>query len=183
MKLIGVAGRKRSGADTVARMIREVMPELEVVAFADRLKQVCSTYFGVPLDTFYDDRGKDLFFEEYQLTVREMMTSMADALKAQYGLYIWVRPVKRRYTEMKADGAYGMVISDVRYEYEADWIRSEGGVILHVSNSRTDPGAGEHSSEKGIQFLAGDVGLLNEGSLDYLRTQCHTFAVPFRDGV
>lgn len=183
MKLIGIHGRKRSGKDTTARFIREVMPELQLIAFADRLKEVCSVYFGVPLHYFYDERMKDHFYPEFQLTVREMMTSMSDHLKRGYGLYIWLRPVRQRYEELKADGAYGLVVTDVRYEYEAEWIRSEGGAMCHVSNSRTDSGAGEHSSEQGIQFLSGDASFLNEGSMAYLQTQVHTFAAPFKMGV
>jgi hypothetical protein len=183
VKLIGVAGRRRAGKNTAERFIKEIMPQLQSIALGDRLKQVCSAYFDIPLGEFYDDKGKKKFYPEYQMTVREMMTSMADAMKAQYGTYCWLRPVRVKYEEMRADGAYGMIITDVRFQYEADWIRSEGGVVCHVSNSRTDAEAGEHNSEKGILFLSGDEGFLNEGSLEYLRTQCHTFAVPYRDGV
>lgn len=60
-----------------------------------------------------------------------------------------------------------VVIKDIRYENEADFIRRQGGKIWHLSReSATKVNA--HSSEIGIKIKQGDFVISNNGTLDQL---------------
>jgi hypothetical protein len=60
--IIGISGRAGAGKDTVAELfIRKF--GFKRVSFADSLKEVCSTSFDIPLETFHDVKLKDKNFE------------------------------------------------------------------------------------------------------------------------
>ena len=64
----------------------------------------------------------------------------------------------------------GMVIADVRFENEAEWVRSQGGRVIHIE--RPSAVAVEvHASEAGIKFKGeeGDFKIINGGSLEDLQ--------------
>jgi len=64
----------------------------------------------------------------------------------------------------------GVVISDVRFENEATWLREQGGLLIHVSR----PDAAEvviHASEAGVASHPDDYLALNDGSIDELNEQ------------
>ncbi|HHK4489771.1 TPA: deoxynucleotide monophosphate kinase, partial [Pseudomonas aeruginosa] len=63
--------------------------------------------------------------------------------------------------------AQGFVISDVRFDNEADWIRAKGGVVVHLHRQDTAEVAA-HSSESGITAGAHDLFISNDGSLNDL---------------
>ena len=66
------------------------------------------------------------------------------------------------------------IVADVRYEIrETQWIRDEGGAILHVFRDRTDKNAGDHSSEKGLVAKEGDLVIFNDKTLLELRSMVH----------
>lgn len=63
-----------------------------------------------------------------------------------------------------------LVISDVRFENEAQRIRDLGGEIWHITRgARRLTGHGSHASEQGIQILDRDVIIHNDRGFDGLR--------------
>jgi hypothetical protein len=58
----------------------------------------------------------------------------------------------------------GMVIADVRFENEANWIRYMGGIMIHVKRPDVAPVA-RHASEGGIMIDPRDALLTNDGTL------------------
>lgn len=66
--VIGLCGKAGSGKDTTARIIKEFLLEdrgnriIQTVAFGDKVKEVASALFGVPLEYFYDREYKETFF-------------------------------------------------------------------------------------------------------------------------
>ncbi|MNO00802.1 hypothetical protein D3C81_2207660 [compost metagenome] len=66
------------------------------------------------------------------------------------------------------------MISDLRFENEADFVRKRGGIVIHVLR----PDATEvnpHVSESGIEIQDNDLVLHNEGALDDLFGQLDEF--------
>ena len=62
----------------------------------------------------------------------------------------------------------GMVVCDVRYDNEAEWVRNLGGLVIHVE--RPDASAvNPHSSESGVTKLPGDMTIVNTGTLGDLQ--------------
>lgn len=56
-----IAGKKRSGKDTVAKILIEELGG-EAVALADNLREMCSAVFRVPMNYFTDDDKKEKEF-------------------------------------------------------------------------------------------------------------------------
>ena len=61
--LIAISGRARSGKDTIANVLIKNFG-FKRVAFADKLKEICSDVFDLPLNMFHRDEFKDRAFEE-----------------------------------------------------------------------------------------------------------------------
>jgi hypothetical protein len=60
----------------------------------------------------------------------------------------------------------GIVITDIRFEGEANWLRQQGGEIWHIRRPN-NPNAipQDHESEMGVTAADGDTLVYNSGSL------------------
>ncbi|KAF2395424.1 deoxynucleotide monophosphate kinase [Pseudomonas frederiksbergensis] len=65
------------------------------------------------------------------------------------------------------DTAGGFVVSDLRFEDEAEFIRQRGGVVIHLQRASARTVA-QHRSEDGIRGAPGDWFLPNDGTIDDL---------------
>lgn len=63
-----------------------------------------------------------------------------------------------------------IIIKDIRFENEAEYIRSIGGSIWHIVRDNADS-VKQHSSELGIQIQPEDIVIHNNGSLDEYKAQ------------
>jgi hypothetical protein len=69
-------------------------------------------------------------------------------------------------------GSDNLVITDVRFENESEFLRDKGGIIVHVfrdNKVRSVGGIENHQSEAGIEKHPKDYVLMNTGSLDDLQ--------------
>ncbi len=76
---------------------------------------------------------------------------------------IWVRTLERHIKENPNDQ---FVISDVRFENEAEWIKSMGGLIIRVVRP-TLSSEDNHRSETSVSNIKGTI-VWNDGSLEML---------------
>lgn len=65
--------------------------------------------------------------------------------------------------------APGFVISDVRHENEADYVRQRGGLIIHLKRADA-PEINPHASELGVAVQLKDVVINNDSDLAHLFT-------------
>lgn len=172
MRLLGIAGKKRSGKDTVGKMIQELRPKMKLIAFADKLKQFCSIAYGIPLEFFYDDKAKEWAGTNH-IAPRQAMTTVHDALTGVTDIHLWSDIVRGEYFKQSAEE--GMIITDVRFEWEAEWIVASGGIILTVTRYDTDHAAGQHASERGLPDKYRNHVIQNNGSLESLRDMVYSF--------
>lgn len=63
-----------------------------------------------------------------------------------------------------------IIIKDIRFENEAEYIRSIGGAIWHIVRDSAEP-VKEHSSESGIEIRQSDIIIHNNGTLDEYKEQ------------
>lgn len=181
MRLLGIHGKKQSGKDTAAQLlVSRILPGWDLVHFAAALKSTCSQVYGVPLALFYDEHGKEEVLGTHGLSPRQMMTGMHDILKPLYGDDLFIRPVERHWQGLLAadldgqmTGVGGLIVADVRYENEADWVRSQGGLILHLHRETGLHSA--HSSEQGIQIKPEDCVIKNNATVGHLEEHLHEF--------
>ena len=149
--VIGIAGLKRAGKDTFARVLREVAVErgfaFVSVAFADPLRQAAAAAYGVDVGVFTDDAKKDTVCPEWGITYRQMLINLgvpATLLGGDHDHWVkrWrieVAKLPEQHYQAKANpwvtGTYHdviVVVPDVRRLNEAAAIHDAGGVNVFV---------------------------------------------------
>ncbi|MGK8439040.1 deoxynucleotide monophosphate kinase [Ectopseudomonas hydrolytica] len=166
--LIGLAGRARVGKDTVARYLAAHLTLISY-AFADPLKQALAGMFHLTAAQL-DGAEKEQPLAWLGKSPRELMQLLGtewgrDLVHPQ--LWLLLAEQNLQLLAEHDQAMKGVVIRDVRFDNEADWVRSKGGVILHI----TRPDAIEvatHTSESGVTHRPGDFSLVNDGTLDQL---------------
>ncbi|MDQ2771619.1 MAG: hypothetical protein M3Y54_14100 [Bacteroidota bacterium] len=173
IRLIGLSGRRGSGKDTVAQLIRQLQPERlwHIRSFGDSIKGVCAALSGEDVTPYYSQEGKAERVPAFGRTRGELLQQVGSALRAWEPL-VWVDAF---FAGLPADAF--VLVPDVRFANEADPIRARGGLMLRIEG---DPlhqrGDGtrddDHPSETAMDDYAHfDATLPNTGSLDDLTQQ------------
>lgn len=168
--LIGLAGRARSGKDTAAQHLLN-NHGFQSYAFADPLRDGLMHILNLsPCD--FEGEQKEQALPWLGRSPRELMQSLG----TEWGrnsvhpeLWLLLAAQNLDLLARTHDTARGFVVSDVRFNNEADFIRKRGGVVLHMDRVVASP-VKPHSSENGIQIALGDLRLKNDGSFDELFT-------------
>lgn len=163
MKLIGLAGRARSGKSSIARHLREEYGYHEL-AFADPIRDILEYVFNVPRK--YIDTHKEVVIPHLGVTARHLMQHSGDSYRAIRETW-WIEVLEDRLNEIKRGLGDDLcvVVSDVRYINEAFWFRQRGQ-LWHITRPDQDPSqTRSHSSEAGIVPLGGEALIQNTGTL------------------
>lgn len=78
--------------------------------------------------------------------------------------------------QVLVDNGENLIITDIRFENEAEWLRRQDGVLLHISRPSIE-GVASHESEDGVKFMKGDLGISNEGNLEALQSKAETIKI------
>ena len=166
MQVIGIAGLSRSGKDTVAEILEQHYG-YKKIAFADPLKEASAVLLGRPLYQMYEG-DREAIMPEWGFSIRHFLQmlgteGMRNLFRDDFWIHrmgitldegtMWQRPPSR------------VVISDVRFENEADFIRGRGGLVVHVTRPEAEKNRMAHASEAGIVKDAKDYTIANDGSL------------------
>lgn len=171
--IIGISGKARVGKDTFAAVVVEAIQGYRY-GFADPIKRMTDVL--VPRGT---DDQKELVIPEFGKSRRQLWQTLGTEWGRQMiHPDIWLTVAG---WELERNGP-GMVISDVRFENEATWIRRRGGVIVHISrpNRELVHGSQTHKSEAGIESRYGDYKIFNDGDLASFLQQGLNFATLLR---
>jgi len=180
MILIGLTGRAQSGKDSVADYL-EVQHGFIGMAFADPIKNALDVMFGEDVD---DGRDKEAVIDWIGKSSRELMQTLGTEWGRQMIHHdLWVRCLERALAEnLDTNDPHPIVITDVRFENEARWIRERGGKIWLIRRPDAAP-ARPHPSEDGIpeHLLNGIIN--NVGTLAELHTKVNAALIASFIGV
>lgn len=126
--LIGICGNMRVGKNTVGEVLYHHFDKgnyRQLLAFASVLKQAASVSFGVSITADKTDKVDWL-----GLTVREVYQKLGTSMKHTFGNDIHIRILDHDLHENSCDAA---IVTDVRFENEANWIINNYGTIIHVT--------------------------------------------------
>ncbi len=181
---IGIAGPMGSGKTTTARMICKSLSGIKlpmIIPFAYPLKKVAE---DLGWDGVKDERGRKL--------LQQVGTEVGRAYDPELWVTKWAETLGdiTRFVpdEVKSifsqDGGPVVVIADdVRFQNEADFIRHNAGMLIHITRKvgfeagLPAPAGGfsvactsesTHESERGIFREAGEYLLENNSDLEYL---------------
>lgn len=178
MLLIGLGSRARQGKNYVANYMKEVHPEIVLYSFADELKRYCK------------ERHEELV-PRWQLANQTKALPVAKedpiygytAILQWYGTEVvrknspdhWVHVLADK---IKFENPEIAVVTDVRFENEAAWVKNHDGFLVEVIRLQEDgtqyydPNRDKnHASETALDgYLGYDFHLLcKSGNLDSLR--------------
>lgn len=180
MKLIGLVAGKRCGKDTFADYIIKKQGYIKY-GFADPLKEACRHLFLFNNEQLYgeckedfDDRWKTTPRKIYQQVGTEMFRNYFQTLfpenkNISCGNF-WVYRFKLWYQEeIKKNPDIKIIISDIRFQNEADIITELGGSLIKIIRKTNFKDM--HSSEIGICKIKSDYIIINNSTLaNYYKT-------------
>ena len=133
--LIGIAGPKRAGKDTLAQGLKVVF-NLPQDSFAGPIRRFIADILGMTPDQLEAQKEDPIEWLD-GVTPRQMMQTVGTEWGRQMvHPDLWVRSLMHRVHKT------GGIISDVRFSNEAEAIRERGGVVLQVER----PGTGQGDS-------------------------------------
>lgn len=162
--LIGLSGRARVGKDTAANMVTAMYGGYQY-SFADPIKEMLRAGLGIDLRSPYWLNRKEEAIPAIGRSPRELMQTLG----TEWGLkhvhpQLWIL-MAQQYLLNKGPG---MVLSDVRTENEAVWVRELGGRIIHIKRADADV-VKDHVTEQELMIHDSDFLIRNDGTLEDLR--------------
>lgn len=172
MHLIGLHGRAQVGKDTVANYLA-LQHGFAKTSFAGPLKSAAAVMFNLT-DEQRLEQNKEVVIPYWGISPRTMYQKLGtEGGRNLFGTDLWLKRWKLEALDLLAKQP--VVVSDVRFDNEADIIRNMGGTIVHIKSHRASPlttTAKAHASEAGIEFcVATDLQISNDGSYEELYTQ------------
>jgi hypothetical protein len=174
MKIIGLTGPAGSGKDTVRQML-EQNHHCTGLAFADPMRAMLAPLLdlcGVGNEWMTQRELKELpipgLGQSYRVLAQRLGTEWGRSIDPDF----WVKVAAASMAEvMNIKGPEVVfVISDVRFDNEARWVKNHGGVIWHIHRPAAQAVAA-HQSENGIWSELVDLNILNKYTLSELGDQ------------
>jgi hypothetical protein len=164
VNLIGLSGHAGSGKDTASDFLCDTYKNYYYESFAAPLKDAASAAFGISREDFDSHELKEVSNELWNVSPRqvaqfigtEMFRATLSKLLPYIGEDFWV---KRLHLRLNNDftppdvGAYEfgdtVIITDVRFQNEYDFIMANGGSVIHLTRLGADGNIGipNHASE------------------------------------
>jgi len=129
--MIGISGLARSGKDTLAKYLSEVMLEdigvrPMVYSFADKIKWHLR-------DVIRDQYEINPYTEdtEEKKIIRDILVCHGETMKKIHGKTIWADLMFKNLNKGKTK--HFPIIPDVRFDFEVKYIQEKGGQVIHIS--------------------------------------------------
>jgi hypothetical protein len=170
--LFGLTGKARSGKDTTGIIIQLLLAHTQLVSWADPIRRALrAMYPGLNDAHIYGDL-KETPLPVLGKSPRQMMQTLGtDWGRNIIHKDIWLM-IGMNNIAAAMDEGHNVVVTDVRFENEAEAIRNMGGHILHIrrDNQQTIQES-THASEAGIAVLESDWVVHNTGTVEDLQTR------------
>lgn len=167
--IIGLCGLAGSGKDEVAAILSR-RHRFAAISFAGPIYKAVSEVTGLPPDWLKDRGHKERAIPWLGKSPRELLQTLGTEWgRGMVREDIWIKIAMRRASEYEREG-WHVVITDVRFQNEAETIRHAGGQVWRVERPGAGLGgpAGEHSSEQGVPDHLVNQVVRNVGTLDDL---------------
>lgn len=173
--LIALTGFKRCGKDTAGLYLIENHNYIKY-SFAGALKTACSEIFMFDYEQTEGSKKED-FDERWNINPRKVFQRFGtEIFRDSLELFFpemkhlknnfWIYRFKIWYQEqVKKNPNVRIVVSDVRFQNEADIIKELGGIIIKVHRKNID-NSDSHISELNILNINADYDIKNDSSIE-----------------
>jgi len=169
--MIGLHGRARTGKDTAALYLAQKFGFC-VSSFAEPLKDALRVMFSLT-DEHIEGDLKEVPLPGLGKSPRDLMQSLGTEWgRSLVGHDVWIHSLENQLKTQKNyakqnKAEFMPLVKDVRYENEAQWIRDNKGLVIHIERKQAKR-VKAHNSEKGIEVRPGDVVISNNDSITEL---------------
>jgi adenylate kinase family enzyme len=179
--IIGIAGKSRSGKSTAAIMLGKKIG-FPVVGVADGLKQLCSELFDIPIEDLSSvkkdellpvrltEEQKNAFLQKVGLedtsirmefaSLRKMLQYLGTDIVRKHDPLYWIKLLGEK---------DNVIIADIRFTDEVDWIKSQQGILYYVDGKSSFED--KHPSENDIKTFDDFTCIPNHGTLQELQQE------------
>lgn len=165
MIIIGIAGPAQSGKSTMAGEFRRLVKfrgqKYAERPFAGPLKRMLAS---IGVDVSDQSKNAPVPFLDGRITPRVMMQTLGTEWGRNLLPDLWLRVWQHELDP----GAHVVTVPDVRFNNEAELIRSLGGTIIHIQRKPTADmlAVPAHPSEAGITRVKGDIIFRNDRGIE-----------------
>lgn len=159
--IVGLTGRAGVGKDTLADHLVASHGYVKY-SLAGPLKRALNLLFGFTPEQWEDREWKERVIPWIGKSPRQL----AQTLGTEWGRTcvaedIWLRIARAEIVRLLDGGAAGVVITDIRFDNEARFVRGMGGVVCSISRGGIEA-VSAHSSETGVHLALVDAWLSND---------------------
>ena len=160
VKLIGLHGKAGAGKDFIAS-----------TCLSDYFKFALANHFKIDVVRKYIFTYEEVF-ETKPAHVRHRLQQIGtEENRDVYGADTWIHAAETWIHSIHlANNVNKFVISDIRFDNEAEWVRNKGGVVIKIESDRgrggMDSTALAHSSEAGVSDDLIDHVIINDIGTD-----------------
>lgn len=173
MLLIGLHGKAGVGKDTAADYLCTQW-RLTRYALANPIRRGLVSMladFGVTEELLESREKKEQVIEALSKSPRELMQTLG----TEWGRELvhprlWLMAADRMVEYWNRRRILALVITDVRFKDEAEWVRAHGGEVWHITRQGTG-NVNAHVSENGLPEHLIDLIIPNDGTIDDLTLQ------------
>lgn len=166
--ILMVGHQSKVGKDTLADEL-VLKAGFIKIAFADKLKEICSDLFFIPLHEFYDEKLKNEIVERYGITRRQILQKVGQAMFS-VDKYVWVNHAIEKFGNSEK-----IVITDFRFPHEIkriqectkDFNYKVMSIKIHREGISNFTGS-DDSSEISLIAYPWDFHIQNDGTIDDL---------------
>lgn len=130
--IIAISGKIGAGKDTVTDMIIREYPMFQRRAFATRVKQVVATLTNTTLEQNIDRQGKSYVPPGFTDSLARLQQKIGEDFKSLFSQDIWIRCL------LENGLSEYTIITDCRFQIEADAIKKKGGIIIRIDGDPAD---------------------------------------------
>ena len=159
-KVIAFNGQMGNGKTTLSEALKpKIKGGVEIVAFADSLKEMTRTLFKEATGN-EDPEKKDILIDTNDY--RKLLQTFGECARREINEDIWIRIL---FTKIKKD-IDTLIISDLRHNNEAQYIKDMGGIIVNIERPEAPEVTTNHISEQGIDEKYIDYKIKNDEEID-----------------
>jgi hypothetical protein len=164
-KLVGITGRAGAGKDTLAAYF--VAQGYVQYSLASPIKAALNAMFGFTNEQWEDRQWKETVLPVIGKNPRQMAQTLGtDWGRQQVSSDLWLQLAH----SFIINSDKPVVISDVRFDNEADFVQSLGGEVIRVVRHDL-PQVQDHLSETGVSSKYVDWTILNNTSIESMHSK------------